>query len=138
MGSRLNQQLQDCGEQPFCRSTLKEFARRMQCLEADSCSCTSVSSRSTPAEPSANDSCKQNRERLLWDVLWAARPLWTPLDLCAADKKLSGIGVNSLASLQTALSSADGINGKLRKTGAKVFTSETVRALKNYVPDDQQ
>lgn len=123
---RLTKKLQQIGEQPFSKPSLKEFTRRLKLRSADD---SPNGRQHPPSEP-------RSKERFLWDMLWAARPLWSPVELAAADRKLTSIGINSIPALRKA--AAGGINDKLRKVGAKSFTSDTVRALKKYVPDNQQ
>lgn len=132
--SSLNEQLLKCGEQPFSTSTLKEFRMRLKQLARDPRSIEAT----VAIPPPGCDCCMRSKERLLWDILWIARPQWNPSDLCAADRKLSTIGVNDVGALQEALRATGGINSRLRKMGAKVFTSDTVRALREYTPDEHQ
>mmetsp|Transcript_143763 Transcript_143763/g.446717 ORF Transcript_143763/g.446717 Transcript_143763/m.446717 type:complete len:289 (-) Transcript_143763:63-929(-) len=69
--------------------------------------------------------------RLLCDVLWKSRPTWTPAMLAAAQRKLSMVGINHLASLDRALSK--GLNRRLRKAGLKTFSVDTIVALRRHM-----
>jgi len=83
----------------------------------------------------------RTKERLLCDLVWDARPSWTPVDFVAAETKLELIGVRTLDDLDKVLPGH--LNTKLKQAGLKSFSSETISAFKCYLDkvyhrDDKQ
>lgn len=117
----LTRLLRQSGVQTFKEETLQQFQLRAHEALANPDFQASLGMLGGEASPS---------RRFLCDVLWAARPTWTPQDLERADKKLAAIGVEDVATLDEYL---EDLNAKLRKAGQKAFARETLAAIRRHI-----
>lgn len=108
--SRISKQLQ-MDTQLFTRTEFQQVATHLQ-----------VAKEPVRRKP-------RTKERLLCDLMWDARPSWTPVDLVAAETKLTLIGVHTLEGLDNVLSGR--LNTKLKESGLKAFSNDTIMAFKS-------
>mmetsp|Transcript_124220 Transcript_124220/g.362598 ORF Transcript_124220/g.362598 Transcript_124220/m.362598 type:complete len:516 (-) Transcript_124220:153-1700(-) len=126
----LNRRLRKAGLKTFSADTIVALRRHMDAffdrlgIEDKETAWMSSSIRGT-SEAVLHEAWS---ELPLREVLWESRPMWSALDLSAAERKLALIGINSVTSLAGAL--AGDLNKQLRAAGLKAFNRETVRELR--------
>lgn len=65
--------------------------------------------------------------------LQEARPLWTPQEVAAAERKLEKTGVDSVSALSQSLGEDECLNRRLQENGFKGFTADTISAFYRQV-----
>lgn len=157
----LELRLQRVGVQPFRESTVQELAQHCRsrgvpgggrgCGQgqatgpADGCSSHGAAAPAIPADGTQGeaadlaavgrlDAGRTARERSLCDLLWEARPKWTPQELHRAVKKLAQVGIEDIAALDAVLLQGQ-LNQRLREAQLKAFGSDAIRALRRRLDE---
>jgi len=127
----LNRKLADAGLDPFPDSTV-ELLQRKFCKREGGASCVLLH----PLPDSLDDDeGRAHQQRPLWDLLWTARPCWTPMELAGADRKLAQVGVRDLAALRASLAADSSLNQRLRDAGLKTFSPQALDALRRRLDE---
>jgi len=88
----------------------------------------------TPSAPSKDVPVHRPFTPTLRDILQNARPDWSLSDLTAARSKLSKVGANCVTDLAEIVGAGgDALNRRLQSAGLKVFSNDTIIALRKQL-----